>query len=188
MYPSDTVAALDRSAKRDWDSALNIEQARRRAIFRGYIDHKHHLRPRSLCLRNRSEWGKRGPIRHMVVSRDGTVCARERAKYRREKERKKTKFCLCFWLMIIYNMTSMNQDKYFRGFDICMYLFLFFSLIKIVMYIRCTSIKLLASNHLNVIYHGRDKLLWRTVSSQILDRWFPVLLWTILIRTIDRWR
>lgn len=104
------------------------------------------------------------------------------------KRKKGNEICLCFWLMIIYNMTSMNQDKYFRGFDICMYLFLFFSLIKIVMYLRCTSIKLLASNHLNVIYHGRDKLLWRTVSSQILDRWFPVLLWTILIRTIDRWR
>lgn len=105
-----------------------------------------------------------------------------------DEKKKERKFCLCFWLMIIYNMTSMNQDKYFRGFDICMYLFLFFSLIEIVIYIRCTSIKLLASNHLNVMYHGRDKLLWRTVSSQILDRWFPVLLWTILIRTIDRWR
>lgn len=71
----------------------------------------------------------------------------------------------------------MNQDKYFYGFDIYIYLFLFFSLIEIVIYIRYTSsIKLLPSIRLNVIYHSRDKLLRRTVSSQILDRWFPVLL------------
>lgn len=135
------------------------------------------------------EWGKRGPIAHMVVSRDESVCACERVTESTRRKRKKTKFvCASYILIIIYNMFSMNQDKYFREFDIWIYVFFLFSLIEIIVYIRYTSIKLLASNHLNVISHRRDKLLWQTVSSQILDSWFPALLWTILIRTIDRWR
>lgn len=136
------------------------------------------------------EWGKRGPIAHGGQSWRVSVC-KWTCEGSTRKKKKGNEICLCFWLMIIYNMISMNQDKYFRGFDICIYLFLFFllSLIEIVIYIRYTSIKLLVSSiHLNVIYYRRDKLLWRTVSSQILDSWFPALLWTILIRTTDRWR
>lgn len=96
----------------------------------------------------------------MVVSRDESVCAWERVKESTRRKRKKTKFvCASYILMIIYNMISMNQDKYFREFDIWIYVFLLFSLIEIIVYIRYRSIKLLASIHLNVISHRRDKLL-----------------------------